>query len=384
MAKLRDWLGFINLNRILFGFSRITVKELILLAQQSNWFELVEQWTGMHTDVNSMVQALNNPIKVFNFLSVGVFAARFVTQATMLAKHTFAPTGDEKIILSTGERFKQELYKRHCMMLNDLVWGSINLITNYNSILKLSASTANNLTVLFLFFDLSLLIYQAYLSSEEYQALKAQYNPDDPEHGPMYKRQLAALEIKKETTYRECYFNMVGALMFIGGFSASFLLATPPAIVTGYFVCTLGVAMYLTSSAFSDYQKQALVLKNYQALAGDGADIADADIQKAMTAMQDARQVFMVTMAKNIVMPMLIMGVFAISWEVALIITAGYMAFECTKGYLGKPESVPEDGRELIHNMGIDSLSDNESDGGQPGALFLQPLPSSPELFAGK
>ena len=339
ISKIRDWLGFINLNRIVFGFSRVTIKEIVLLAQQFNWFEQFDQWTGMHTDVDSMLQSLNVPVQILNALSVGVFAARFTISASMLLKHTFSPSSEESS-LTTGERFQQELYKRHCIMLNDLAWGCINLFTNYSTIFKLSAPIANGLTVGFLFFDMALIVYQSYLYELDYKIKKNQYETElasyestDVEEVLVIKEQLAALNIEREAIIRQCYFNVAGALLFISGFSATFLLATPAAIISGYFLCTLGVAMYLSSDSFKKYQEKSLILKEFQT---EGADQSDA-----LTNMQKARQDFMITMAKNVIMPMLIVSAFAVSIELAVIIAAGYIAYECTNGYFGVDRSTP-------------------------------------------
>ena len=351
IAKVRDWIAFTNMQRIHFLFCKLTVRQSLLLANELHWIEKLDQFLGTHTDVNGMVSNINATAKVFNLLSVGVFAARFIVNAGLLIKHTFMPT-DEERLLSTQARFYQELYLRHCVMLNDLAWGSVNLLTNYAYLFNVSASLANGLTIGFLCFDAALLLYRRQLAKNEYLCKKAQYLSEKRNyetlmsaasisaeemkryqlHCKILDEQLEELERNWQVTSSTYLFNVAAAGLLMAGFSASLVLASAAAPLC-FLVCTIAVAMYLSADIYGKYRDKSLILQQQE--------LEDRDTTIALLEMQAARNDFIISMAKNIIMPFLIVTVFAVCWEAALVLTAVYVGYECMKGYFNKQPAVP-------------------------------------------
>lgn len=343
-SKIRDWIAFSNICRLHLTFCRLSVRQSLLLANELKWLEELDKMLGGHVDVNGMAATLNAPAQVFNVLSVGLFAARFIINAGMLLKHTFMPTKAE-LALSNKERFYQELYARHCVMLNDAVWTATNLLANFNTFFNISAPTAGWLTAGILVFDVALLIYRHHLAEKEYLFKKAQYINDKKnyelllqalvissndrlryqKHVGMLDEQLVQLEISRKTTGATLLFNIAAAVFLLGGYSASLLLATPVAVVVCYFVIVVGIAMYLSADVYGKYHEKSLMLQQYE--------IENRSTDMALLEMQAARNDFIVTMIKNIILPVVIVTIFAISWPAALLLTAVYVSYEYMKGH---------------------------------------------------
>lgn len=349
-SKMSDWIGFTNIYRIHFVFCRLSVKQSLLLARELQWLEKLDRLFGMHTNADAMVAIINAPAPVFYAMSVGLFAARFIINAGLLIKHTISTSATESSI-DKIERFYQEIYARGFVMLNDVVWGSVNLLCNYAPLFNISAATAGWLTAGFMIFDVSLLLARRCLAEREYTRKKEQYEyelnnyntlapqaltPEDEAKRKMLNEQLVQLEINWRATRATYLFNIGAALLLMAGFSASMLLATPAAIVACYFVCTVAVAMYLTADIFGKYIEKSLILELQK--------FSDKNEQNlALNTMLSAKYEFGFAMAKTIIMPLLIVTAFAVCWQAALLLTALYISYECTRGYLKNepPEDEP-------------------------------------------
>jgi hypothetical protein len=246
------------------------------------------------------------------------------------------------------DRFKHELYKRHCNFLNDLVWATVNFLTNFNQVVHISGPVAGYLTSVFLVFDVAMALYKCNLAKQEYLTKKAQYIAErneynDPErfkklspeqrrvHIEMLDEQLTALKIDWQTKEATCYFVAAAAALLMLGFTASMLLS--PAVMVGgcYFVCTVAVAMYLSSEAYSKYQERRLHLEEAQ-LIGKNLLVAQREFEAA-------RNDFIFTMIKNTVMPLVLISTFAICWPAAVVLTAMYVGYELYHAYDQHSES---------------------------------------------
>lgn len=348
---VQEWLGFVNIYRIHFTFCRILVKQSLMFAHELKW--LVQLENLLHRDIDDLVKVVNAPAPVFNVLSVGLFAARFLINVGAIFKHML-----NKEEAMNQEIFKQELYKRHAVMLNDMAWGTVNLLTNYSAIFHLSAPVANWLTAGFLVFDVALLLHRYHLAEREYSFKKAQYdlellyykaekakaeaasNAEDAKYYQdqenMLGRQLAQLEIQRKTKQAALMFNIAAAVLLMAGFSASLMLTGIPAAVTVcYLVCTIAVAMYITADIYGKYRQKALMLQKLK----EDTSATIEEMEKVRSDMYKARNELIIGMAKNIVMPLLIITLFVVCWEAAVVLTALYIGYELCKGYFKKPES---------------------------------------------
>ena len=239
-SKIRDWLSFFNITRIQLVFSRITVKQGLLVANNLHWLEKLESVLGRHIDVNGMVATLDSTAGVFNVMSVGIFVARFTINAGTLLKHTCFPSQEEQDI-SWTDRFCGELKKRHCDYLNDIVWGSVNGLTNYAQYFIIPGPTANWILAGFLFFDVALLVYRRQLAQQDYLIKRNQYEAEllacelfesgidrstsaclaeNQVKQGLLENQLKQLDFNWQVTNATYWFNVSAAALLMSGFSA--------------------------------------------------------------------------------------------------------------------------------------------------------------------
>ncbi|MCL9683115.1 hypothetical protein [Legionella maioricensis] len=246
------------------------------------------------------------------------------------------------------DRFKHELYKRHCNFANDLVWATVNFLTNFNQLVHISGPVAGYLTSAFLVFDVGMALYKCNLAKQEYLTKKAQYieerdeynNPErfkkmsDEQrriHIEMLDQQLMALEINWRTKEATFYFVAAAAALLMLGFTASMLVSPAVMVVGCYFVCTIAVAMYLSAGAYSKYQEKSLYLEQAQ-LTGKNLPVAQKEFEAA-------RNDFIFTMIKNTVMPLVLITTFAVCWPAAVVLTAMYVGYELYHAYDQHSES---------------------------------------------
>ncbi len=259
-----------------------------------------------------------------------------------------AATGHVPEATTAWDRLKHEFYKRHCNFANDIVWATVNFLTNFNQITNIPGPIANYITAVFLGFDVAMALYKCHLAKQEYLTKKAQYlqeidDYNNPErfkkmtaeqrllHIEMLNQQLIELEINWRTKESTFYFVAAAAALLMLGFTASILVSSALMVVGCYFVCTIAVAMYLSTGTYSQYQEKSLNLEQAQLT---GKNLAVALREYEMT-----RNDFIFAMTKNTVMPLLLISTFAICWPAAVVLTAAYIGYELFHAYDQHSES---------------------------------------------
>ncbi|KTD72412.1 hypothetical protein [Legionella tucsonensis] len=342
LSQIRDYVAYSNLCRVYWIFCRLTLASGLSLAKDLQILEKLDKILGTHTDTDKIIDILKAPNGVLNYFSVGFFLMRFAIDAGLLIRHTWFPTDQEEKDKTTAlERFKFEFYKRHCNFANDLVWATVNFLTNFNHITHIPDPTAGALTAVFLGFDVCMTLYKCHLAKQEYLSKKAQYEQEMEEylmhpekfpymtpedrlvHVDMLRMQLKELEIDWRTKEATFYFVAAAAALLMLGFTASLLFTGPGIAVACFFVCTLAVAMYLSSDAFSKYQEKSLRLEQAK----------DGDYAVALKEYEAARNDFIFTMVKNTVMPTLLIATYAICWPAAIALTVLYVGYEIYHAY---------------------------------------------------
>ncbi|MBN9228696.1 MULTISPECIES: hypothetical protein [Legionella] len=341
LSRIRDYVAYANLCRVYWVFCRLTLTTGFTLAKELQILEKLDAILGTHTDAQKIIDFIKAPNGVLNYFSVGLFLMRFAIDFGHLVRHTWFPTeAEEKDKTTALERFKFELYKRHCNFANDLVWATVNFITNFNHITHIPDPTAGIITAIFLGFDVCMTLYKCHLAKQEYLTKKEQYDNelrelkkhpekfkglDIEQHKKMLELQLKELEIGWQTKQATFYFTAAAAALLMLGFTASLLFTGPGIAVACFFVCTLAVAMYLSSDAYSKLQEKSLRL--------DDAKSTGKDLQFALKEYEAAYNDFIFTMVKNTVMPTLIIATFAVCWPAAIVLTALYLGYEIYHAY---------------------------------------------------
>lgn len=416
VAKIRDYVGYANICRIYWVFSRLTMVQGFNLAR--GLIEQLDILLGSHTDVDKIISNLQVPTAFINYFSVGFFLARIAIDGGLLIKHTFFPSQAERdkqrgcelhrlkilpgpvsieayrnsyvlvgkelfyipksgaeitlnvsdinalsdkvvdissvylsaqdindlITAATGhtpekttafERFQNELKKRHCNFINDFIWATVNFLTNFNHLTGISGPVASYITVLFLVFDLSMILYRSHLAKQEYLVKNSQYHAEiqsynsadfaphfseqeKQAHNQLLSLQLQELEINWRTKEANFYFLAGATAMLILGFTASMIISSPLMIVGCYFACSIAVAMYLSSDAYTVYKEKELYLERAE----------PEQLPLLRKEYELARNDFIVTLTKHAVMPTLLITTFAVCWPAAVLLAAAYVGFE--------------------------------------------------------
>jgi hypothetical protein len=337
LSKLRERVSISNLNRLYWIFCQLTVKNSLLLARDLKWLEKLGNILGKQINVDSTFALLEAPKDVLRALSVGFFAVRFMINAGMLLKHTFFPSSLEKN-LGRKKRFTNEIYKRHAVFMNDIVWATVNCVTNYNEFFGISAPMAGWIVAGFLFFDVCLLLWRRHLGEKEYLAKRSQYlfekesiipaNGVDDECYRVVDEQLRQLDLSWQANDATYLFNITAALMLVTGFSASMLFTTPVAVLGCYMVCTFAVALYFSDGAYKAYKEKSLHFEYAQSVPQE-----ESRRHQAQGEYWEARNNLLFTLAKNAVMPAFFMGLVAICWQAAFILAIGYVCSSLYDSY---------------------------------------------------
>ncbi len=238
------------------------------------------------------------------------------------------PTGHQPEKTTAYERFLHELYKRHCNFANDLVWATVNFLTNFNSISGISDPVAGYLIATFLVFDVAMMSYKKQLAWKEYQEKKEAYQAQqnhyqDPlqathlsdaerrMHLDLLKKQLDELETNWKAQNETFNFLIAAAALLMSTFTVSLLLSNPVLITASFFVCTVGVAMYLSYNEYHRYQQARF--RQDQA--------------------EQAGQDFILTLAKNALLPMVMFATYTVCWPAGFALSMALMGAGLAQAY---------------------------------------------------
>ena len=347
VSQIHDCVGLTNVVRIQIVFSKFVIATSLTAAREMHWLEQLDKLFGRHLDVSVM----DNATGVFNGLSVGLFALRFILNAGLLLKHTVFPTEKESK-LTLAERFKNEFNQRHVLFLNDAVWGVVNGLSNYAPYFNIPAPAANWLMAGFLVFDVAVLLYARGLAEQDYLGKKSQYMTEIKQHREalagvvdssevktlierlnVLEEQLATHERNWQVTNAKFWFNTSAAVMLMGGFSAALLLSIPAAVSASFFVGTIAISMYVTADNYAAYKEKSFLLQE--------VELTGEDTTEAKLAKQSAQYDFQLAMAKNTLIPAMLMATLAVSMPAALLLTAAYLTYEWSKDCIPEQKTLP-------------------------------------------
>ncbi len=300
-------IAFGNMHRLSTRFTILTLKTSLLLARENHWLDNLEVLLGRSVNI----AILDAPLGVYSSLSVGLFIARNLINATDILQHTFFPDEDEAS-LTKMDRFGKGLYHRHTNLANDSVWGLVNALCNYGVYFGIPAATTNYLMVGFTGFDVALLTLDLYLKRQEYLIASVA-----PNLTPEEKERIASDYEKFRSAQ---LFYIVAANIMLGSFAIGFLFLPPAYISVCFLICNVAIAMYLSGSKYGEWSDAHRILKLSVDHNQDRAP-ADKAVQKSWDDLGFA-------MAKNIIAPFVFLGAFTVSVPAAIGLTLAYAAYE--------------------------------------------------------
>lgn len=313
VSTFRNVVGMLNLYRIYWIFTRLTLTQLFRLMENSNWLQKFDAFLHQKTDVDKIISRIQAPNPLMLIASVGLFATRLTLHTSMLIKHTCFPS-DEEASLTWKQRLMKELDKRQMHYFNDLVWGAVNGVTNFTQFSGLSSVTAGWVTAGFMVFDFSMLIYQTQRDYDAYQQKRQQYELDkaDPHgHPELIDEALQKLNQTWEAKLASQVFMMTGSMLIMSGFTAALMITNPTILLSCYFTCAVGVTMYLTGDDFMAYWQN----------------------RSQNEAWSEFAQVY----GRQLLLPMVSIIAISLSFELALATTLVYFGYEASKYLLDTP-----------------------------------------------
>lgn len=314
-TAIRGWLGFVNLYRILFLFSRLSIKQGLIFLNQQKWLDNLSRLLNRNIDVNALISMINSPTSIFNALSVGIFEIRLLIIFCEALKHVVWADTEKEASRTKTERLYHELFVRIVDFYNDIAWATVNTLCNYG---YLAGPVADWLTAAFLVLDAVALFVRLGLAYNDYTFKTKQYDHERAlvnlftdiekrdKHLSVLNGKEEQLKIDWQAQQAELLFSAAGALLLASGFSATLLLAGPAAAVVGFVSCTVAVAMYISSGKYGEYTR---------------ASLTKTDVDEAYSA-------FAWSMAKSSIMPFVMVTAFAVYWPAALVLAASYIAYE--------------------------------------------------------
>ncbi|MDF1827150.1 MAG: hypothetical protein P1U39_02605 [Legionellaceae bacterium] len=290
--SFRDYLFYLHAYRISLTFARLNIAQTLSLFS-----------------FDHMARVLDAPVQTLYFFSFALLGMRLLLNVLNAVKHTFFPSPEEEAGLpSVFQRLYYELSLIFTQILNDLVWASANLFTNYPHLLGLSNPAVNAVLLICLTFDLMLSIYM-YSQNEdayakkllEYQTALARMDPGDIniEVITMQRKQLELNYLGERAKFEQ--FLAAGAVILLA-FSLIASSAYPFFLPLGAALCVFGTALYLTAGK-------------------------RGECVKAPSPEHD--EAYLTSLVKNTVSPLLFMFMAAsLGWPLAILIAAPIMILD--------------------------------------------------------
>lgn len=373
LSKSKNKIALLNACRIYWIFDKLVISNSLILAEQARWIEQINRIFNKTIDIDKIIKTMEVPAEIFRALSIGFFVARFIINAMLILKHTFLPSKKEKD-MTLSQRFTHELWKRHPELLNDVFWAFANTAGNYAAYFHIAAPIAGGITAVGLVFDIGLLMWRREVAEKEYLAKSAQYtqelnhyrdqinNTNDliliKDYQARYnltERQLVELTINWQATNSTFWFNITAALLLATGFTAAMIVTPGVFVIAGYALCLFGVAMYLSAGSYSNYKEKSLRLEH--AKLNEENDLKQTNAQYIA-----ARNDYMFTMVKNVILPTVIIATLIVCWEAALFVCTAYLVFELYRAYSNYLQKQQADKPNLIaaDDIALDMSTDME------------------------
>lgn len=265
ISELRDHISDMNSTRSRWGYSRSLAIYAIKYLQASPLSDLIQ-------DINSLlgnqftfvdgINFLNNSREYIAILGIILFALRFLINLILTMKHSIQAIFNEK--LNPEKVFLHELEKRGFIMISDLVWSVVTLITAFNTAFDVSASAIPFIVGGFLVFDAVLFgiqwayVYNKY--SNRLSLLDDQLLIASEFEKTVIQRQLDLLRDEWEAEYAYYAINMTGACIIALSYGLSICCLSTLGLA-GLTLCgMLGNALYNTSAEYKKYYQSKVAL----------------------------------------------------------------------------------------------------------------------------
>ena len=324
---MHDNLIMMHLYRILLSFTRLTDELLARIMNDTKWFDTLNQSIASIFDFDQSISILTVPTVYLNVLSFSVLGLRFLIQNMRILKHTFFPVTDSEKAAGAWARFCHEIYQYRFNLANDLVWATINALSNFPGFFNVSAPVANGLIMVCVCFDLSMMIYQDHLANQAYEAYVLEYQ--HAKHQAVQAELLAQLAFDRVKTTSELQLSLLGVTALVTGVTLLVTASIPIIAPLGSFLCLVGTALYAVTGNYSDYRQKAYIAEQFQT-------------PEAIQAKKDACHKTWTAFIKHVTLPPILFGALALSWPIGLLLIVACCLFEYSQTKsIEKPAALP-------------------------------------------
>lgn len=347
LEHARKQLSTANMLRLETRFAMITAGITATILLQYNRFV---SWIQMLSQQPMDVSILEWPVSTYNVLSVGIFGLRTIANVTDIVQTALNANEEEQKLFSFWERLAIAADKHEGNLWNDSVWIVINFFTNFPQFLRQLAPFANQIVAAFLIFDVLVLLRMYYKENKrvlEHQKSNRELLTDlnkqleeletckKNENNPLKIQELSIkietikssiVDIEnqnKKSNYKlektqwmyACYF--AAGLFLLAGFSAAIILSPPMFMPLCFFACNIGIALYMSGEIAGEVMEKRMINRLESQLTSEKNTKKEAD---------DALKSFGISMLEHTFVPLAIMTVFTMSWPLAIVLTAVYIA----------------------------------------------------------
>lgn len=371
------WAGTINLYRMSYTFSRISLKNTLLYLQSLG---IIDQ-NGNLNGVSFNIGIIDAPNDVFNHLSVCLFLARISVMLFEILQHTFAPTNEAEKAFHGWDRFKIEVGREWSNLCNDSWWVFINAITNFPQTFHLVPIAGWVLTGA-LFFDVGLLLTMSYYEEQEVAAkiqwLEEQIRIEVPaarENRAVFSAMLRQAKIQ-HTGFRAMIGVVIFAtVLFIVSLTLTLSLTSPLVVPIGFFVCIVAAALIFSRGNIQQIAQLRAELRDVnlipdehevedQSLINHESDVLinikiehKNQISHELSAKEaEAWSAFALTFAEHVFVPIIIVGMYTLCWPAAVVLTAIYVIHKCVGSSVpnGNKKDPDDDSASVLPNVNVD------------------------------
>lgn len=310
VSKFITLLSYINLYRLLTVFSRLSFKSFWTLASERQWIDGQDKLFGYPLQRS----ALDMPRDALNILSVALFLMRLASHFSMILKHGRSQRPGEKDI-DAWDRMAREFSTRMVDIMNDGAWWWVNLLTNFAPVFQISDPVSNTLLALTLVYDCTWLAIHWYRKERDWGLKEKELIAWKAQSGDSYDKTITDYQLRlvKDVQWEircKYAFSIVACLSIITSYLL-FLAAISSAVsAICLLVCVTGFAMYGSADEFGGWMR------------------AEFGAMKIKNEREEMRAKFFKNFTQAFCSPILVMGLMAFSWKVALLAAVGAFLYQ--------------------------------------------------------
>lgn len=348
LDNARTQLGAANMWRLQSRFAIVTTGVIASIFLKYNQFvRSIEMLTQQPIDIS----ILQSPVSAYNVLSVGLFGLRTIVNVTNIVQDMINASDDEKKLISFWERLFIQLDQHEYQFANDLTWMVVNFFTNFPQFLGKFAPFANQIVGVFLIFDVLLTLRTFYKDNKR----NLEHQEGNKKLLFSLNQELATIEIQianfiliREKNGHEfdalllrkkdielvitdvcnqggdSYYlqenmkwkyscGLAAGFLLLVGFSAAIILSPPMFMPLCFLACNIGIAMYMSGEQAGKMMEKRMIHQIEPS-------------EKTKKEANDELISFGISMIEHTFVPLVIMTVFTMSWPLAIVLTAAYIA----------------------------------------------------------